>query len=155
MVIYGEGKERSALEKLVRSLGLIGRVRLPGHVADLAPCLPQADLFVLSSDYEGAPAVLVEALAAGVPIVSTASSDAIKDLLLEGKLGHIVPVGNESALAGAIARPKKIDRQAAQQHALLFSLEEGAAAYLRLFQNLIVSAEQAGSKSREPELVNA
>ncbi len=71
LLILGEGAERPALEALVARLGLGARVSMPGHVADVVPALHAADLFVLTSDYEGLPAAALEAMAADCPVFST------------------------------------------------------------------------------------
>ena len=73
---------------------------MPGHCADIAPHLAAADAYVLSSDYEGLAAVLIEALAAGVPVVATNCSVNM-GWLLDG-VGTLVPVGDRAALAGAM-----------------------------------------------------
>jgi len=69
--ILGEGPERRALEVQAARLGIAGSVYMPGHVDPLDGWLAEADAFVLSSDYEGVPAVVIEALAAGLPIIAT------------------------------------------------------------------------------------
>jgi glycosyltransferase involved in cell wall biosynthesis len=66
LAIVGEGSARRALEAQIERLGLAGKVRLPGHVSPLDAELAAADALVLSSDYEGVPAVIAEALAAAV-----------------------------------------------------------------------------------------
>ncbi len=71
LCIVGEGPERSALEAKIAMLGLSRRVLLPGFAADPVPWYAKADLFVLSSDYEGFGNVIVEALEQGTPVVST------------------------------------------------------------------------------------
>jgi glycosyltransferase involved in cell wall biosynthesis len=103
LTILGEGAERAMLEAKAWSLGIAGRVRLPGHVATTEAWLADADALVLSSDYEGVPAVLIEALAAGIPIVSTRCCVSMDDLLGHGAYGRIVPVGDPAALAEAMA----------------------------------------------------
>lgn len=102
LTILGEGPERGKIERLARELGVAGRIDLPGHCADTAPALAEAEAFVLSSDYEGVPAVVLEALAAGLPIVATDCSVSMPELLGQGKLGHLVPVGDEAGFARAL-----------------------------------------------------
>lgn len=101
LMILGEGPQRSELEALVAALDLQDRVSMPGFFVDPWPFYRSADLFVLSSDHEGYPLVLVEALAAGLPIVSTDSGSGPREIL-SGGFGQVTPVGNASALAGAI-----------------------------------------------------
>ncbi len=81
LVILGEGEERAALERQVRDLGLDGRVSLPGYAADVAAALHSADLFVLTSDYEGLPAAVLEAMAANCPVLCTDCFPAARTLL--------------------------------------------------------------------------
>ena len=85
------------------ALGIADRVELAGYVADIRPWLDTARLFVLASDFEGYPAVLVEALAAGWPVVATDCTPATRLLDLAGA-GSVVALGNTAALAEAIAR---------------------------------------------------
>jgi hypothetical protein len=79
-------------------------VALPGHVNPVSDALLAADALVMSSDYEGVPAVVPEALAAGLPVVSTDCSVSMADLLGHGRFGLLVPVRDEAALAGAMDR---------------------------------------------------
>jgi glycosyltransferase involved in cell wall biosynthesis len=102
LVIFGEGPKRGRLLEQARELGVSERVYLPGFVSNPMGILENSSLFVLSSRWEGFGNVLVEALAAGVPVVSTDCPGAPRALLLEGVLGHLVPVDNPDALAKAI-----------------------------------------------------
>ena len=71
LVIYGEGELRDTLETQSKKLGLEGRVKLPGTTTNVAEKLSSAKVFVLSSDYEGMPNALMEAMTVGVPVIST------------------------------------------------------------------------------------
>src|SRR6185503_9029583 len=98
LTILGDGPLRHSLEALARSLGIADRVDTPGY-GDVLPRLRQADLFVLSSDYEGLPAVVLEALASGVPVVTSDSFLAAREML-EGAPGcAVVPIRDPDALA--------------------------------------------------------
>lgn len=100
LIIYGNGELREALEKVVDELGMKERVFLPGATRDVANILSAAKLFVLPSDYEGMPNALMEAMAAGVPAISTDCPCGGPRMLLEdGKFGVLTPVGDEDALA--------------------------------------------------------
>jgi len=101
LTIVGEGSERAALERLVQELALGGSVSMPGAAIDVWPTLASADLFVLASDREGFGNVIVEAMAAGVPVVST-DTDGAREALAGGQYGTLVPRGDPSALAAAI-----------------------------------------------------
>ncbi len=101
LMILGEGEQRCALEALVRKLGLSEDVALPGFVANPYPYLRRAAVFVLSSAWEGLPTVLIEALALGTPIVSTNCASGPAEILGNGRLGALVPVGDIDAMAEA------------------------------------------------------
>lgn len=111
LLILGEGEERSALESLVKSLGLGAEVSLPGFVRSPFPYMSKASVFVLSSSWEGLPGALIEAMACGAPVVSTDCPNGPAEILDGGKYGHLVPVGDEEALASAIEACLKGDRR--------------------------------------------
>jgi glycosyltransferase involved in cell wall biosynthesis len=112
LMILGEGEDRPALEALVNELGLGEDVALPGFRENAMAYMAASAVFVLSSAWEGLPTVLIEALAAGTPVVSTDCPSGPREILREGRLGGLVPVGDATALAGAIVdvlnRPKAI-----------------------------------------------
>lgn len=102
LMILGEGEERPVLDALIRKLRLEEDVQLPGFVPNPYPFMTHAAVFVLSSQWEGLPTVLVEALFCGVPLIATDCQSGPKEILRDGKYGRLVPVGDEAALAGAI-----------------------------------------------------
>lgn len=102
LVILGTGQLQRELEVRIGDLSLEGKAFLVGHVDDTAAWYETADLFVLSSDYEGYGNVLVEALAAGLPIVSTNCPSGPAEILDNGTYGMLVPVGDADAFADAI-----------------------------------------------------
>jgi glycosyltransferase involved in cell wall biosynthesis len=103
LTILGDGPLRAELERLATSLGIGERVGMPGHV-EVLPWLRRSDLFVLSSDYEGLPAVLIEALACNVPVVTSDSFHAARELFGSAPSCAVVPIGDPRALAAAIDR---------------------------------------------------
>lgn len=133
LAILGEGSGRVSLEALAASLKIADKVDLPGHVKATGPWLATGDCFVLSSDFEGVPAVLIEALASGIPIVATNCSVSIGPLLEHGALGAIVPVGVLEALAGAMRSIPRASPEDARAVADRFTIERGAGDYLALF----------------------
>lgn len=104
LMILGEGPERAAIEAQAAALGLADRVMLPGHAADPLPVMAAASVVALTSDHEGVPGVLREALGEGTPVVSTDSSVAIPELIDSPAKGTIVPRGDAAALVAALAR---------------------------------------------------
>ncbi len=102
--ILGEGEDRDALRARAERLGVGDRVWMPGFVANPYPHLRVAHAFVLASRWEGAPNVVSEALALGVPVVATDCPHGPRELLRGGDLGALVPVDDAPALAAAIER---------------------------------------------------
>lgn len=104
LIILGEGVLRESLEQYASLQGVGHEVDLPGFVSDPIPWLSRADLFVLSSRYEGLGNVVIEALAAGVPVVSTDCPSGPSEILDGGRIGSLVPVGDPEAMAVAMQR---------------------------------------------------
>lgn len=103
--IYGEGDKRTELKELADSLGLQDRVVLCGNVSELHKKTEDAALFVLSSDYEGMPNALMEAMAMGIPCISTDCPCGGPDYLIQnGENGLLVPVNDVDKLAEAMDR---------------------------------------------------
>jgi glycosyltransferase involved in cell wall biosynthesis len=102
LMILGEGEERPKLEALVRELGLEEDVALPGFVENPYKYMKRAAVFVLSSRWEGLPAVLIEAMALGTPVVATNCPSGPAEILEGGKWGRLVAVGDVNALAKAV-----------------------------------------------------
>ena len=100
LIIYGEGELRGELEELVKTLGLEGRVFLPGPTKNVPEVLSKAKIFVLSSDYEGMPNSLLEAMAMGLPCISTdCPCGGPKKMLQDIGESFLVPVGDSNVLA--------------------------------------------------------
>jgi glycosyltransferase involved in cell wall biosynthesis len=129
LAIVGEGGERAVIEEHAAMLGISGQLLLPGNAPDPALWYLSADLFVLSSDYEGLPTVVIEALGHGMTVVSTDCPSGPAEIL-EG-LGRLVPVGDAAALAegieAALATPD--DPAAARRRAADFAPPRIAARY--------------------------
>ena len=102
LLILGEGKERPAIEALVKQLGLEEDVSLPGFVVNPYPYMVRAPVFVLSSRWEGLPTVLVEAMFCGALIISTDCPSGPREILRDGLYGQLVPVGDPVKMAKAI-----------------------------------------------------
>ncbi|WP_441625014.1 glycosyltransferase family 4 protein [Cupriavidus sp. 2MCAB6] len=104
LMIAGEGGERAALEALRDELGLRDSVSLPGAFPNVSIAYEQASVFCLSSRYEGFGLVLIEAMAFGLPIVSTDCETGPRELLVDGQDALVVPEGEAEALARALVR---------------------------------------------------
>ncbi len=101
LAIAGDGELRDELTALTEQLGLTGTVRFLGYRSDVNTLLYQFDIFVLSSLYEGLPLCILEAMAAGKPIVAT-DADGTNELIIDGETGLTVPVKDPAQLASAI-----------------------------------------------------
>ncbi len=102
MIIFGEGELRSELEKQIADLSLEDKVFLPGTNPEAVKVVNRASVFVLSSDLEGMPNVLMEAMAMGVPCVSTRCDMGPEELIENGENGILVEVGNTQEIAESI-----------------------------------------------------
>ena len=111
LIIYGEGPERQNDETLIKELGLEGRVLLPGTINNVPEKIHKSSLYVLSSDFEGMPNALMEAMALGLPCISTdCPCGGPRDLTTDGKDCLLVSVGNEEALADAMRKVLSSER---------------------------------------------
>lgn len=102
LLILGEGECRRELEALVTRFGLDAAVSMPGFDNNPFKYMAHAAVFVLSSSFEGLPNVLLQALALGVPVVSTDCESGPNEILDNGKYGKLVPVADEVAMSKAI-----------------------------------------------------
>lgn len=134
LVILGEGPERSHLEERIAELGLADRMLLPGFVSDPDPFYRAASLFVLSSDWEGLPTVLIEALSHGCPVVSTRCPSGPEEILEGGRFGRLVEPGNVEELAKAITAglEETVDADALRDRAYDFGCAHAVDAYMEL-----------------------
>lgn len=103
LVIFGEGPLEAQTRALADELGIGRDVLFAGYVNDPAACYAVADLAVMSSTSEGFGNVLIEAMAHGVPVVSTDAPHGPREILDDGRFGALVPVGDANALAAAMA----------------------------------------------------
>jgi glycosyltransferase involved in cell wall biosynthesis len=120
---WGPDRNREELEALAQELGVREDVSLPGYVNNPYAYMARAAVFALSSQWEGLPFVLVEAMALGVPVVSTDCESGPAEVLDRGRYGQLVPVGNRQALGDAISkvlsnRPDPVDKEWLAQFSL-------------------------------------
>jgi glycosyltransferase involved in cell wall biosynthesis len=136
LMIVGKGDNEESLKKLALELGILDRVIFAGFHSDPTPFYASADLFVLSSDYEGLPTVLIEALNFGLHIVSTDCPSGPSEILENGRWGRLVPIGDVTALANAMGEGLfiKPDRHALRKRGAEFSPEIAARKYLALIE---------------------
>jgi glycosyltransferase involved in cell wall biosynthesis len=134
LAIVGEGEMRPALEALAARRGLAERIFFPGFTTTPGDWYAGADLFVLTSDYEGFGNVLVEAMHCGLGIVATNCVSGPGEILRGGKWGRLVPPGDAHRLAEAIleALSDRPDPVAQRTRAAEFSVERAVNAYARL-----------------------
>lgn len=138
LVVLGEGELRPELEQLARDLGVNTDVDFAGFRSDALQCIAASDAFVLSSNWEGMPTVLIEALASGAPVVATDCPSGPRELLRGGILGPLVKMRDPPALARAMLsvldRPG--DASARREGVAQFRADRSAQAYLGLVDEL-------------------
>ena len=144
LLVLGDGPERAAVEAEITRRALTDDVRLLGHVEPTAPYLASADICVLSSRTEGMPTVAVEALALGTPVVATATTSGVRELIGDGRGGRLVPVGDVAALAAAIVAELDDPSPAIDPAALEpFTVTAATALYVAILRELGVTTVPA------------
>lgn len=155
-VIVGDGPLRSGLVEQIGRQGLESVVRLAGFHADIPSVLSAADLFVLPSHSEGMPNAVLEAFAAGLPVVASAVGGLV-EVIEHERTGLLVPAGDATALAGAISR---LLADGALAYALAqagaaavrerFSVERVAREYEDLYEHLVTCRVEPVPATRKP-----
>jgi glycosyltransferase involved in cell wall biosynthesis len=103
--IYGKGALLESLQSLAKEKGVGDRVEFPGYVPNMPEVLEKASMFVLSSDFEGMPNALMEAMASGLPCISTdCGGGGARFLIEDGENGLLVPQKDEVAMAEAMRK---------------------------------------------------
>jgi len=154
-VLCGEGPRRPLLETRAAELALADRCHFLGRQEDVAPVLAAANLLIQTSDYEGLPNAVLEAMAAGVPVVVT-DAGGTRELITDGVEGFIVPVGDEDDLVARAARllsdgalAAGFAERARQKAREQFSLEAMSRAYAELLEGLVRRKKQAGDGGKK------
>ena len=150
LIILGDGKLRAELVKQAARLGLDQAVALPGNVQGVGSWIAGADLLVSTSVYEGSPAVLIEALAAGVPVVATRCPGGSEELLGDGVGGSLIPLNDADATARAILAELGYGRDPAllREKVSGYTVEASAAAYLAALDRAVA---ERGEKNVRPD----
>lgn len=143
IVLFGDGALRQELQRQIDMVGLSDRIMLAGFASDLDQFMPHFDVFVQSSHTEGLPNVLLEAAAAGVPVVAT-DVGGTREVVVDGMTGVLVPPNSAAALSRGLAcllseQALRVSfQQAAPKHVLKnFTFASQAEAYKRLFHSLM------------------
>ncbi len=153
LVLVGDGTLREKLEEQVNNLGLARQVHFLGLRTDIPDVLGAMDVFVLSSDYEGNPLSVMEAMAAGLPIVSTAAGG-VPDLFESGKEGLIVQPGDVQGLSNSMSfllgnreLRQSLGMAAPRRARENFDVATMAQAYQEFYENLVDDSHRLNRKS--------
>lgn len=152
VLLVGDGPARAELERTAAELGLAGQVVFAGVRRDIPSVLRVLDVFVCPSLYEGFGIVIVEAMAAGRPVVASAVGG-VPEIVVDGETGLLVPAGDAPALADAIARLLRDPASARQMGARggdrareLFSVERMVRQHERLYEALSARLLRSGGR---------
>ncbi len=150
LMIIGRGRGRDRLLALAEALGIADDFALPGFIAEPYPYLAHADLFAFTSRWEGLGFVLIEALALGTPVVSTDCPSGPSEILQAGRYGRLIPVGDEAALADAMAATLHAPLPAEQlkEAARPYAIEAATDAYLSVMGLAPRASEQTAGSLR-------
>jgi len=140
LIIVGEGEEEAPLRRYAIQRGLAHAVAFVGYQANPLPWIRHADALVSSSRYEGLGNAIVEALACGTQVIATDCPHGPSEVLLEGALGTLVPVGDAEALAEAMAlvSTRSVEAATLQSRATGFTASACADAHISLFRRIMV-----------------
>jgi glycosyltransferase involved in cell wall biosynthesis len=150
-ILAGDGPELASVRRRAEALGLAGTVRFPGSVKTPWGLLQAADVFVLASEIEGLPLVVLEAMSEGVPVVAT-DVGGMPEAVVDGETGFLVPAGDAVALTTAIARilddgafAMRMRQAALTRFEQRFTMERMLEAHSDLYIKLARGPETAGS----------
>jgi len=157
LVLVGEGVLQERLEEQAESLGLTRQVHFLGLRTDIPDLLGAMDVFVLSSDYEGNPLSVMEAMASGLPIVGTAAGG-VPDLVESGKQGFVVQPGSVQGLSSAMASllrsredRRSLGMAAARRAKESFDVSTMVQAYEELYEKLVDRSHCLNAESVPPD----
>lgn len=134
LIILGDGRQASKLKSLAAELKVADRISFPGFTDNPYAYMARADLFVLSSRWEGSPNVLTEAMALGTPVLSTDCPSGPREILAGGHYGPLVPVGDWQAMASAMQRvlERPTDSDSLRDAVREYTAETSATRYLEI-----------------------
>jgi glycosyltransferase involved in cell wall biosynthesis len=160
LALVGSGPLEAELAGVIRDEDLAGRARLLAPRADLGPAYADADVFTLSSRWEGLPYVVLEAMAHGLPVVATAV-DGVPEAVCDGRTGLLVPPGDPGALAAALGSllgskdaRRRMGAAGRRRVETRFTLEQMLAGVTRVYAEVTALAPAASSSaapSNDPE----
>lgn len=141
LTIVGDGPERAAIELRLENLGIANNVKLAGFQSDVTSFLDQADVFLLTSNYEGISIALLEAMRSGLPAICT-SVGGIPETVIDSESGILVPAGDVTALARAMSelanspsKRKQFGESARKRFNIEFSQDTMVSRYESLYGN--------------------
>ena len=138
LLILGDGEDREQLTELAKQLGVAERISMPGYLPDVTLALHEADLFVLTSDYEGLPAAVIEAMAANCPVLSSDCFPSARSLLQASEgceiISNLEPAAIAAQIDGALrrARPTSLSRIAAG-----YSIAQGVESHVKALREAL------------------
>jgi glycosyltransferase involved in cell wall biosynthesis len=138
LVLLGEGRLRDKLEQLAAHLGVAEDIEMPGFVDNPFKYMARASVTALSSEYEGLPGILIQALACGCPVVSTNCPGGSEEILDSGRFGKLVNIADSDGLAAALESTLDTppDRGTLLRRAEDFSVDRAVTHYLALVDSL-------------------
>lgn len=148
LLLAGDGSLRAACEQQAAKLNLAPRVHLLGAAQDIAGVLAAADLFALASHWEGTPLAVIEAMAAGLPVVATAAGG-VPELVVDGLTALLAPVGDMDTFSNQLARLGRDPRlretmgRAGRLRSAEFGVDAMVSAYASLFERLAQPPQKA------------
>ncbi len=139
LVLLGKGPLRDELRRTTKDLEIEDRVSLPGYVDNQYAYMRHADAFALSSRWEGLPTVLIESMACGTPVISTDCYSGPREILVDGRYGPLVPVGDPRALSAGIEEVLRdpVSSDKLKQRADDFSVNSVLDEYVQLIGRLV------------------
>lgn len=149
-LIAGDGPERHRLESRARHLGIEARIRFMGVVADIPGLLAATDVVVLTSKHEAFPLSLLEAMAAGLPVVAT-DVGSVAEIVVEGDTGYIVPSGDPRGFASRVSQvltdpalAARLGAAGRERVATVFTIERMVERTQELFTDLVMAKPRGG-----------